>query len=61
MGLSGMNDMSHMGLQASSGLGEDLASILQSQAQLAYAGQANQNQQKGGMFGDMMGMAASFL
>lgn len=55
-GLNGMNDMSHMGLQASSNLGEDLASALMSQAQLAYAGQANQNQFMGGSMGGIGGL-----
>jgi hypothetical protein len=59
MGLQGMNDMAHMGLGASSQLGEDLASALMSQANLAYAGQANQNQAQQGGLGDIAGLLGS--
>lgn len=60
-GLSGMNDMSHMGLSASSNLGEDLASALMSQAQLAYAGAANQNQAQQGSMGGIGGLLSGGL
>lgn len=59
MGLNGMQGMANQGLSASRGLGEDLSQALMSQAQLAYAGQADQNQAKQGMFGNMMGMAGA--
>jgi hypothetical protein len=56
MGLQGMGDMAHMGLSA----GEDMGSGLMTQANLAYAGQADQNQAQRGMFGNMMGMIGAF-
>lgn len=64
MGLNGMNDMAHMGYGASANLGEDLSNTLMSQANLAYAGQANQNQSQQGGWGDIAGLlggALSFL
>lgn len=64
MGLQGMGDLAHMGYGASSNLGEDMTNAMMSQANLAYAGQANQNQAKGGMFGNLLGAAgtvAAFL
>lgn len=47
MGMQGMQGINQMGYNASTGLGDNLASALMSQANLAYAGQANQNQQSG--------------
>jgi len=55
-GLNGFGNMSHDGLMASSNLGEDLANILMSQAQMAYAGTANQNQSQGGSLGGIGGL-----
>jgi len=51
MGLQGAQGMAGMGLQAGTEMGTDLANALMSQAQLAYAGQANQNQSQGGAWG----------
>lgn len=71
MGLNGLQGMNQLGYGASSEFGNDLMSQLMSQANLMYAGQADQNQaQQGqagaeaGMFGSMgtaLGAAASFL
>jgi len=63
-GLQGLQGLSQQGLQASSGLADNIMSALQSQAQLAYAGQANQNQQQGGFWsglGSLAGAAAKWL
>jgi hypothetical protein len=51
MGLQGMNGMFNTGFNAAQSLSGDLARALESQANLAYAGQNNKNQQQGGMFG----------
>jgi hypothetical protein len=47
-GLSGLGNINQMGYGASTGLANNLASALMSQAQLAYTGQQNANQQGGG-------------
>lgn len=63
-GLQGAQNMYGIGYDASKNLGEDLANIYQSQAQLGYAGQANQNQASQGMLGNVLGaagMVAAFL
>lgn len=60
-GLQGAQGMINQGQQASSGLGEDLASILGTEGQTAYAGQANQNQQSGQEMGDLMGLAGTAM
>lgn len=60
-GLQGAQGMANNGMMASMGLGEDMSSLLGSQAQLAYQGQNAQNQQQGGMWGSMLGGAASLL
>lgn len=54
-GLQGEQGLYNTGYGASNDLASNLAAILQSQAQLAYAGQANQNQ----MWGGLMGAAGS--
>lgn len=56
MGQQGLGDIAHMGYGASSQLGEDLSNILMSQGNLAYAGQANQNQSQQGSLGGMGSM-----
>lgn len=61
MGLQGMGDLARMGYGASANLGEDLASALMSQAQLAYAGQANQNQSQQGALGGIGGLISGGL
>lgn len=60
-GLQGMGDLYHTGYNASSNLGEDLASSLMSQANLAYAGQADQNQMMQGGLGDIGGLISGGL
>lgn len=55
MGISGQ------GLQASSALAQNIADALMSQASLAYAGQANQNQSNGGLFGGMASLISNFF
>jgi len=61
MGLGGLGNMTQMGY----GAGRDLSSILNdqlmSQAQLAYAGQANQNQAQGGLWGALGSAAGAAL
>ncbi len=57
-GLSGEQDINHMGYQASNELAQSLANALMSQAKLSYAGTANQNMMKQGTQGaqDSMGI-----
>lgn len=62
MGLQGQQGLYGMGYGASQNMGEDLGQLGMSQAQLAYAGQADQNQQNGaiwGMIGSGIGDAAT--
>lgn len=54
-GLNGLEDINKMGYGASSEMGQDLASALMSQANLAYSGQQNQNQNQGGSMGNLFG------
>ena len=61
MGLQGTQGMMDTGAKASMGYGEDLATALMAQAQLAYAGQNAQNQQQQGMFGNLIGGGLSLL
>jgi hypothetical protein len=59
MGVDGMQDLNKMGYSASNELAQSLANALMTQAQLGYAGQANQNMANGGSQGAMMGMVGS--
>lgn len=56
-GLSGMQHMGDMGLQASTTAEQSMMDLINTQAQLAYAGKANQNQSQNGMFGSLMSLA----
>lgn len=61
-GIQGNQDMTHMGLGASNSLTDDVMSQYMSQANLAYAGTSDQDQNKGGSGGSgsgMLGGAAS--
>jgi hypothetical protein len=60
-GLQGMQGINQMGFNATSSLTDNLMSALMSQAQMAYAGAANQNQTQGGGFGSLIGGAASAI
>lgn len=63
-GLQGLQGLNQMGFGASTGLGENLANALMNQGNLAFSGQAAQNQQQGSMWGDLLGgigAVASFL
>jgi hypothetical protein len=60
-GLQGLGNINTMGYGASNELAQSLANNLMSQAQLAYAGQANQNQSKQGGWGSLIGGGASML
>lgn len=53
-GLSGMQGIGNMGFDASKSLSENLASMLLSQAQLAYQGQNAENQHDGGGLGSLI-------
>lgn len=55
MGMSGLQDINHLGYGASSDLATNLAQALMSQGNLQYAGQNNQNQQNSGMLGNAIG------
>jgi hypothetical protein len=52
-GLSGTQGLSTQGLQAGQSFADQLASVLGSQAQLAYSGQQGQNQAAGGILGGL--------
>lgn len=60
-GLGGEEGLNEMGFQGANSLSNGLASALQSQASLSYAGQANENQMKGGQAGAQAGMQGSGL
>lgn len=60
-GVGGLQNMMGMGANASMGLGQNLASLLESQGNMAYAGQANQNQMGGGIFGDLAGLGSAYF
>jgi hypothetical protein len=57
MGLQGTQGMSQMGLNASSGMADQIAHILAMQAGLSYSGQANKNQADSAFWGDLLGGA----
>lgn len=61
MGLQGEQGLAGLGYQASSGLGEDMATLAGAQAQLAYSGQQNQNEQQGGGWGSLLGGLGSLI
>lgn len=68
MGLQGMGGINQLGYNASTGLGENLASALMSKANLAYASQVAKNQAEaqksastGGFWGGLAGLASAFL
>ena len=61
MGLQGLQGMGQQGLQAGSELSSDLAQALMSKANLAYAGQANQNQMYGNLFGQGIGFLGNMV
>lgn len=52
-GLTGLNNQYQTGYNASNELGQSIGNVLGAQGNAAYAGQANQNQSKGGAFGDL--------
>jgi hypothetical protein len=54
-GLSGFGNINQMGYGASNNMSQDLASALMSQANLAYSGQQNQNENQGGSMGGLFG------
>jgi hypothetical protein len=61
MGLSGLGDINQLGYNASSGLANNLAQALMSQANLAYAGQQNKNQNRAGMWSGLGGLFGGML
>lgn len=60
-GVAGQEGLYGAGLGASIGLGENLSSLLGSQAQLAYEGQQAENAHSGGQAGGMLGAVGSML
>jgi phage-related minor tail protein len=53
-GLQGEQHLADTGFTGSSDLATSLAQALMSQSKLQYAGQANQNQMKGGLIGNIL-------
>ncbi len=60
-GAQGQQHLFDTGAGASMNLGDNLSSLLGSQAQLAYQGQNAQNQHEGGQMGGLFGGVASML
>jgi hypothetical protein len=64
-GLQGEQGLAGMGLNAAGQMSQGMQDALMSQANLAYAGQQNQNQMNGGMWGSLIGgglsLASMFL
>lgn len=58
-GLSGLSGINQMGYNASDQLAGGLANSLMNQGNLAYSGQAAQNQSQGSMWGDIFGGAGA--
>jgi len=56
MGLQGAQGMMNQGYDASNQLGQNMSDIMNNQAMLQYSGQADQNQETGGLLGDIAGM-----
>lgn len=61
MGLQGEQGLAGMGLNASGMMSQDMMDQLMSQANLAYAGQQNQNQMQGGNWGALLGGGLGLL
>ncbi len=55
-GLQGEQGLAGLGYDASNSLGTNMGDMYNNEAQLAYAGQADQNQDTGGLIGDITGM-----
>ena len=55
MGLQGEQGMAQMGLNASGMYGQQMQDALMSQANMAYTGQQNQNQNKSNNWGALIG------
>lgn len=60
-GLQGAQGLAGMGANASMGLGSDLANILGAQGQMAYAGQAGQNQAQSQEYSNLFGGIGAML
>lgn len=60
-GLSGQEGINQTGYSASDSLAQALAANLMNQGNMAYLGQANQNQSRGDLFGTLVGLGSSFL
>lgn len=61
IGAAGTSDIVGKGAGASSDLAQALAQVLMSKSNLKYAGQANQNQQTGGLIGNVIGGIGSMF
>lgn len=55
MGLQGLQGINAMGYGASNSMAQGMAGSLMNQGNLAYSGQASQNQAQGQMYGDIFG------
>lgn len=60
-GMSGSENMYNTGARTGMAMGEDMASMMANKAKLAYEGQNAENQHEGGMWGNLMGAAATAL
>lgn len=60
-GLQGMQGLARMGLGAGQEYGTDLGNLGMTEAQLAYAGQQQQNQAHRGLLGSLLGAGAGLL
>lgn len=59
MGLSGSQGLYNTGAQTGQAAGEDMASYFANRAKLNYEGQNAENQHEGGMWGNLIGAAAT--
>ena len=55
MGMQGQQGLYNTGAQAGMGMGQDMASLLAHQGQLAYEGQNTENQHNAGSWGSLLG------
>lgn len=60
-GLQGEQQIANMGLSAGNDLANNLMQALMTQAQLSYAGSANEDEHRGGIVGDTLGAVSSLF
>lgn len=61
LGLQGLQGLNNQGFQANDQMARIMADMLSGQGQMAFAGQAAQNQQRGSSMGDLFGGLSSLI